>query len=371
MKNNILIDHNLKINFFAKEIKKIFKKNSFTKGINNEIFKKKIKKEFKIKNIILTSSATTALSLSLEVLNVKAGDEVIVSDFSWISSAHVIENIGAKPIFADVNIDTFNMCPNDLKKKINKNTKAIIFVHSFGNPSGFLEIKKISQKYKIPIIEDAACAIGSKIKSDYVGEKSDLACFSFHQKKILNTGEGGMITSSNSSLYKKILLKSNLGAVNKKNKFYSDFIESGHNYRLSELQCLIGQKQVDGLKKKIQLRNLIFKRYSIELNKFGFVPQKIEKNYKSNIQSSTFLVPKKINRDNLILFLKKNNINSTIGTYSISNTLFYKKKYNSPQINSNYLFQNSISLPCHENINLKKVLQKIKIFYENSLKKKL
>ena len=115
------------------------------------------------------------------------------------------------------------------KKKINKNTKAIIFVHSFGNPSGFLEIKKISQKYKIPIIEDAACAIGSKIKSDYVGEKSDLACFSFHQKKILNTGEGGIITSSNSSLYKKILLKSNLGAVNKKRVllrlfFYNNFI---------------------------------------------------------------------------------------------------------------------------------------------------
>lgn len=371
MKNNIIIDHNLKINSFAKEIKKIFKKNSFTKGENNEIFKKKIKKNFKIKNIILTSSGTTALSLSLDVLNIKPGDEVIVSDFSWISSAHVIENIGAKPIFADVNINTFNMCPNDLKKKINKKTKAIIFVHSFGNPSGFLEIKKISQKNKIPLIEDAACAIGSKIKSNYVGENSDLACFSFHQKKILNTGEGGMIASNKNLIYKKILLKSNLGAINKKNKIYSDFIEGGYNYRLSELQCLIGQKQIDGLKKKILLRNLIFKKYSVELNKLGFIPQKIEKDYKSNIQSCTFLVPKKINRDNLIFFLKKNNINSTIGTYSISNTLFYKKKYNTPQTNSNYLFQNCISLPCHENINLKKILQKIKIFYEKNLKKKL
>ena len=367
MKNNILIDHNLKINNFNNDIKKIFKKNSFTKGVNNEIFRRKIKNKFNIKNTVLTTSATTALSLSLEILNIKKGDEVAVSDFSWISSAHVIENIGAKPIFIDVDINTFNMCSVDLKKKITKRTKAIIFVHSFGNPSGFRKINKIAKKNKIPLIEDAACAIGSKIKTKYVGEESFLSCFSFHQKKILNTGEGGMISSNNSRIFKKILLKTNLGAIIKKNSVYNNFISSGFNYRLSELQCLIGQKQIDKLKKKISIRNSIFKIYISNLTKIGFIPQKIEKNYKSNIQSCVFLVPKQINRNNLIVFLKKNKIDSTIGTYSISNTSFYKKKYKSPQINSEYLFKKCISLPCHENINIKKILRKINLFYENNI----
>ena len=342
MKNNILIDHNLKINIFSNEIKEIFKKNSFTKGVNNEIFRKKIKNKFNITNTALTTSATTALSLSLEILNIKKGDEVAVSDFSWISSAHVIENIGAKPIFIDVDVNTFNMCAFDLEKKITKNVKAIIFVHSFGNPSGFLRINKIAKKNKIPLIEDAACAIGSKIKSKYVGEDSFLSCFSFHQKKILNTGEGGMISTNNSRIFKKILLKLNLGATINKNFIYNNFVSSGYNYRLSELQCLIGQKQIDNLKKKISTRQLIFENYSSNLSQIGFTPQKIEKNCKSNIQSCVFLVPKKISRNNLIIFLKKNKIDCTIGTYSISNTSFYKKKYKSPQINSEYLFKKCI-----------------------------
>jgi dTDP-4-amino-4,6-dideoxygalactose transaminase len=318
----------------------------------------------------LTTSATTALSLSLEILNIKKGDEVAVSDFSWISSAHVIENVGAKPIFIDVDLETFNMCSSDLKKKISKKTKAIIFVHCFGNPSGFLEINKIARKYKIPLIEDAACAIGSKVKSKYVGEDSFLSCFSFHQKKILNTGEGGMISTNNPKILKKIILKLNLGATNSKNFISSNFVSTGHNYRLSELQCLIGQKQIDNLKKKISIRNLILKNYSSNLTKIGFIPQKIDKNYKSNIQSCVFVVPKKINRNNLIIFLKKNKIDCTIGTYSISNTSFYKKKYKSPQNNSKYLFKKCISLPCHENINIKKIIKKINLFYENNNSKK-
>ncbi len=370
MKNNILIDHNFKLKNYKKEINKIFEKNSFTKGLNNKIFRNKIKKNFKIKNSVLTSSATTALSLSLEILNIKKGDEVAVSDFSWISTAHIIENIGAKPIFIDVKLDTYNMCPNDLKKKISKKVKAIIFVHTFGNPSGFLEIDQIAKKNKIPIIEDAACAIGSKIKSYYVGSNSFLACFSFHQKKILNTGEGGMICASQKKIFNKILLKTNLGASKSINNTFSQFVDTGFNYRLSEIQCLLGHKQIDKLKKKILIRNLIFKKYILELNKYEFIPQKIYPNYSSNIQSCTFIVPKKVNRDKLIIYLKKNKIDSTIGTYSLSSTNYYKKKYKCSQVNSNYLFKNCISFPCHENIDIKKIIQKIKSYYEISIKKK-
>jgi dTDP-4-amino-4,6-dideoxygalactose transaminase len=362
MNKNLLIDHNLKINDYKLDIEKIFKSNSFTQGKINQQFKNKLKKKYKIKNCFLLSSATTAMSICLEVLGIKKGDEVAISDYSWISTAHVVENLGAKPIFIDVDKDTFNMSVADLKYKITKKTKSIIFVHSFGNPSNVEEIKKIADDKSIPLIEDAACAIGSKIKNKYVGQDSLLACFSFHQRKVINTGEGGAIFSNNKRFSQKIEKKLLLGSKKIKNKNYIDFDETGHNYRLSEIQCLLGSKQLDKLNKKILTRNKIYKKYSNFLKKYNFIPQKINNNCSSNIQSCTFVTPPEVDRDFLIKYLKKNNIDSTIGTYSLSNSKYYKKKYSDPQKNSYFLFKNCISFPCHENVNLKYIFSKLEFF---------
>jgi len=353
MKKNLLIDHNLKINDYKLDIEKIFHSNSFTQGKINQQFKNKLKKKYKVKNCFLLSSATTAMSICLEALGVKKGDEVAISDYSWISTAHVVENLGAIPVFIDVDRDTFNMSIADLKYKINKKTKSIIFVHSFGNPTNLEEIKKIAHNKSIPLIEDAACAIGSKIKNKYVGQDSFLACFSFHQRKVINTGEGGAIFSNNNKISKKIEKKLLLGSKKVKNKNYVDFDDTGHNYRLSEIQCLLGSKQLDKLNKKIKIRNQIYKKYTNFLKKYNFIPQKINSDYQSNIQSCTFITPPGVDRDLLIRYLKKNKIDSTIGTYSLSNSKYYKKKYSDPQINSYFLFKNCISFPCHENVNLK------------------
>jgi len=361
-KNNILIDHNLKLKDFKKNIIKIFKKNSFTQGELNKEFAEAIKKKFNVKHCFLTTSCTTALSISLEILNIKKGDRVAVSDFSWISSAHVIENIGAIPIFIDVDKDTFNMCPNDLKKKISKKIKAIIFVHCLGNPSNFDKIKKIAKRYKVPILEDAACALGSKIDKKYVGQNSHLACFSFHQRKILNTGEGGAIFTNNNILASKIKRKLSLGAVKKKRGIL-DFYDTGYNFRLSEIQSLLGLKQLSKLNNKIKKRNLIYNSYKKNLQKYGFIEQKINKNCISNIQSCTFILPKKVNRIRFMSYLNSKKIDTSIGTYSISNTLFYKKKYKSPQIKSKYLFNNTITFPCHENINFTYIIKIISKYF--------
>jgi perosamine synthetase len=310
----------------------------------------------------LTTSCTTALSLSLEVLNIKKGDHIAVSDFSWISSAHVIENIGAKPIFIDVEEETFNMCPNDLKKKISKKIKAIIFVHCLGNPSNFDKISKITKKYKIPILEDAACAMGSKINNKYIGQNSYLGCFSFHQRKIINTGEGGAIFTNNNILASKIRRKLSLGAIKKSDKTLN-FYGSGYNFRLSEIQSLLGIKQLTKLNNNIKKRNLIFNYYKKNLQKYGFKAQKINKNCISNIQSCTFILPKNIKRTKFMRYLDSKKIDNSIGTYSMSNTFFYKKKYKSPQIKSKYLFNNTITFPCHENINFAYILKAINKYF--------
>ena len=143
--NNILIDHNLKLNDYKKDLLNIFKNNNYTQGPYNSRFVKELKKLLNVKYLHLTSSATTGLSICLEVLGIKKGDQVAVADYSWISTAHVIENIGAKPVFIDVNKETFNMCDLDLQKKLSKKIKAIIFVHAFGNPTNLNKINRIAK----------------------------------------------------------------------------------------------------------------------------------------------------------------------------------------------------------------------------------
>ena len=366
--NNILIDHNINLKLIKKDLEKIFYSNSFTQGKYNNLFSNTLKKYLKVKSAYLTSSATTALSICLEVLNIKKNDEVVISDFSWISTAHVVENIGAKPVFADVNKDTFNMCPKNLRKKITKKTKAIIFVHAFGNPSGYDEIYKIAKEKKIPLIHDAACSLGSKNKKKFIGNSQDLTCFSFHQRKILTTGEGGAIVTNNKSYAKKIDLLLKLGSTKHKNKKYLDFISTGYNYRLSEIQCLLGLKQIKNLEKKIKFRNYIHKKYIKKLSHLKFVPQVIEKNFRSNIQSCVFKMPKKITLEKMMNYLSKNNIDCTIGTYSLSNTEFYKKKYKQKLPNSNNLFKSCISLPCHPKISFEKIVSLIeKLIIKNNI----
>ena len=306
MKKNLLIlDHNLRLKDYQKEISNIFLNNQFTKGIYNKQFSSKLNKLTGAKFSFLTSSCTTALSVCLDVLNIKKNDEVAISDFSWIATAHVVENIGAKPIFVDVDKDTFNMSYEDLTKKITKKTKAVIFVDSFGNPSGLLKIKQICKKRNIPLIEDAACAIGSKINNKYIGNISDFTCFSFHARKILTTGEGGAIQTNSSEYAKKISIKLKAGSGNLKNGIAYEFIKPGYNFRLSEIQALIGLKQINKIKNKILLRNKLHSKYKKILSKYNFKFQKIQLNTLSNIQSSVFIVPEKIKRNELIVYLRK------------------------------------------------------------------
>ena len=153
-------------------------------------FTKQILKITQSKFCFPTTSATTALWTCLKILKITSGDEVLISDFSYPASANVVEDLGAKPVFVDVNLETFNMLPEDLLNKISSKTKAVIFVDALGNPSGLHDIKKICKKNNLVLIEDAACAIGSSEKNKMCGSISDLTCFSFHPRKIICAGEG-------------------------------------------------------------------------------------------------------------------------------------------------------------------------------------
>ncbi|AXX86636.1 aminotransferase, DegT/DnrJ/EryC1/StrS family [Malaciobacter marinus] len=342
------------------EFKQIFDSGWFTKGKFVEEFRNEIKYYTRAEYCYLTTSATTALTMALKAIDVKAGDEIILSDFSFPATSNVVEDIGATPIFADVDLNTFNMLPKQLECKITSKTKAVIFVDALGNPSGIHEIKKICEKYNLPLIEDGACAIGSSEFGVRCGNIADITCFSFHPRKLLTTGEGGAITFNDSKFVDFFEIKLNHGAKVVNGKF--DFVDYGYNYRVPELQCVMGIKQVKKLDKIVKSRNLIREQYIQLLEPLGFQVQQISRDVVYNVQSLVFKVPENINRDELIKYLKQQNIESTIGTYCLSRGTYYAKKYNDVQPNAKYLEENTITLPCYDEVDIKYISEKIKEF---------
>jgi Predicted pyridoxal phosphate-dependent enzyme apparently involved in regulation of cell wall biogenesis len=155
-----------------------------------------ISKYINVKHSIAVSSGTAALHLALIALGINKGDEVIIPSFSYIATANVIELVGAKPIFVDIDIETFTINTTLIEKVITPNTKAIMPVHEFGLTADMKLIKEIAEKYNLYIIEDAACALGSKENDIYEGAIGDIACFSFHPKRSITSGEGGLITTN-------------------------------------------------------------------------------------------------------------------------------------------------------------------------------
>ena len=155
------------------------------------------------KNSIAVTSCTAALHISLAALDFGPGDEAIVPAFTWISTANVVEHLGGKVVFCDISLDSFNIDVDKIESKISKKTKAILPVHLFGYPAEMKEIMDISKKYNLSVIEDAACGFGSKIDGVHVGSMGNSGCFSFHPRKAITTGEGGMITTNDNSISRK------------------------------------------------------------------------------------------------------------------------------------------------------------------------
>jgi dTDP-4-amino-4,6-dideoxygalactose transaminase len=249
------------------------------------------------------------------------------------------------------------MLPEELEKKITNRTKAVIFVDALGNPSGIHEIKKICQKHNIILIEDAACAIGSSEFGNKCGNIADLTCFSFHPRKLLTTGEGGAITTNNEEFAKKLDVKLNHGSIFKNDKF--DFVDFGYNYRLPELQAIMGIKQIKKLDSIIKNRNEVRDHFVKCLQPLDFKVQRITSDVIHNVQSLVFVLPARIDRNSLIQKLKVSGVETTLGTYSLSACTFYRNKYNNVQSNSSYLEKHTLTIPCYEGLDVEKVFKAI------------
>jgi dTDP-4-amino-4,6-dideoxygalactose transaminase len=347
------------------DFRAVFESGIFTRGHNVEAFTAELAAYTGAKHAFLATSATTALWACLKILGIGAGDEVAVSDFSFPATANVVEDLGATPVFVDVDLASFNMLATDLAAKITPRTRAVIFVDALGSPTGLHAIKAVCEKHNIPLIEDAACAIGSSEIGERCGAISDLTCFSFHPRKLLSTGEGGAITTNSDDWADRLRVKLAHGASGTRGMGL-DFVDFGYNFRLPELQAIMGRKQLARIDAIVDERNAVRAAYVALLEPMGFISQYLSPETRHNVQSMVFRAPESIDRDDLIRALKASGVEATLGTYCQSGTTYFAHKYNDVQPNAAMLEARTITLPCYENVPTHLVAAEIARFIEQT-----
>ena len=361
MKNKIFLSPPSIGNIEKNYLKKCINSNWIAPiGPSLNLFENKLQKYIKCKYAVGLTSGTSAIHLALINLNVKKDDYVICQSFTFAGTAFPILYQNAKPIFIDSEINSWNLDPELVenaildKIKINKKPKAIIAVHLYGSPFNFKKIVKISKKYNIPIIEDAAEALGSEYYKKKCGNLGDISILSFNGNKIITTGGGGALLTNSALISKNTKY---LASQAKDNTIYYSHKNIGFNYRLSNVLASIGNGQMDNLDKILSKRKKNFKRYK---NFFKNYPEitvvdfNLNKNIKTNHWLTTILIDrkknKKINKNLIISFLKNHNIECRPLWKPLHTQLIFKKyKYYGNNISDN-LYKNGLCVPSGSNL---------------------
>ena len=305
-------------------------------GEQVRIFEEKVANYIGVKHAIAVSNCTAALHLALLALNIGPGDIVIVTSYSWIATANVIELCGAQPVFVDIEPDTFNMDAEALQEiltklmsvsAIGKQVKAILPVHTFGLMADISAILKIADTYNLTVVEDAACALGADANGIKAGAWGTMGCFSFHPRKAITMGEGGIITTNDSKIDQRLRSLRNHG-LDMENPI-SDFVEPGFNYRITEFQAAMGNTQMGKLERIIHARKVAAQRYDLLLKNTSLKSPFVPENQGHVYQSYVALLPKHLAdiRTELINQLKENGIETTIGTRHMPLSKYYAVRY--------------------------------------------
>jgi perosamine synthetase len=297
-----------------------------------------------VRYALATSSCTGALQISLLALGIGAGDEVIVPDQTWVATANAVRYVGATPIFADIEIDTWNLDINSAKKLISEKTKAIIPVHMYGHPARMDGLQELASAHGLHIVEDAAPAIGAEWKGKRCGSFGSFAAFSFQGAKLMVTGEGGMLVTNDEALYKKALKIWDQGR-NPSRTFWID--EHGVKYKMSNLQAAVGLAQLERVDELIHMKRRIFQWYKEGLEGLHGVYLNEEVEHAKSIywMSSIRLEEEcKLSRDEMIIRLRARNIDSRPVFPAISQYPIWDRDL-SPQPVANRVGLQAMNLP--------------------------
>lgn len=308
-------------------VAKVLNSGYLTQGPRTHEFEEAIKQIVGTAHAAAVSSATTGLHLALVALGVGRGDEVIVPAFSFPATANVIVQLEAIPVFVDINPMTFNLDPAGLEAAMTVRTAAIMPVHAFGLCADMDPINSIASRNEVPVIEDAACALAGTYKGRQAGSLGKIGVFSFHPRKVITTGEGGMIMTDDARLADRISILRAHGAV--RGPLFQEFVDAGYNYRLSDVHAAIGIAQLAKLERILAGRRERAAELDRRLSDLGdylrtpVVPGNVEHTY----QSYVVLLNDEVNRDGVIRSLRALGIESTLGTYGMHIQPYFRDRF--------------------------------------------
>ncbi len=269
------------------------------------------------KHAVALPNCTCALHLSLVALGIGQGDKVAVCTYSWPATANAIRLVGAEPVFVDIDPTTFNMDPVQLERVLSSTPgiRGVMPVHTFGGSADIEKLVAISDRHGVPLVEDAACALGTEQGGKKAGSFGKLGCFSLHPRKAITTAEGGMVTTDDDSLARSLRMLRNHGQDPDSPR--PDFVEVGYNLRMTELQGALGLTQMKKLERIIDARIRGARIYDELLNGTGVRPPMALPGSRHVYQSYVVLLPVEFagKRDAVIAAMKQREIETTLGTY--------------------------------------------------------
>lgn len=307
-------------------VKAVLDSGYLTQGPRTAEFEELVRGVVGTRYAFAASSATTGIHLALRAVGVKPGDQVIIPDFSFPATANAVIQQDAEPVFVDIDLDTFNMDPALLEAAITPRTTAIMPVHAFGLPADMDPILDIARRHGLPVVEDAACALSATYHGVQAGALGTAGVFSFHPRKLITTGEGGLVSTDDDEVAERIRVLRAHGA--RRGELYMEFIDAGYNYRLSDVHSAIGIAQMAKLDGIISARRSLASLYTSALDgvdgvRVPTVPDDVEHSY----QSYVVLLDSGIDRDEVIRQMQRRDIETTLGTYSMHLQPYFRERF--------------------------------------------
>ena len=348
-------------------VKKQLTSGWLTQGPIGKKFEAELARITGTKYAIAVSSGTAALHVAYLAAGIGRGDEVITTANTFVATTNMLLAVGAKPVFCDIRLDTYNIDQNKIEEKITKKTKAIVAVHFAGQPAAMAAIKKVARRHKLLLIADACHALGATYQSKKIGRVADLSVLSFHPVKSITTGEGGAIVTDDKKLADKMFLLRTHG-IHKNTAGRNVMTELGYNYRLSDIQAALGVSQLRRLNLFIKKRQAVVKWYTQELknNPHVVLPQQV-----AGGQSAWHLYVIRVNprfRDQLAKYLSASGIGVNFHYPAVYAHPYYRRNgYRRISLpNTDLYAATSLTLPCYPDLNqaqVKFIAKKINSFF--------
>jgi dTDP-4-amino-4,6-dideoxygalactose transaminase len=310
-----------------------------TQGPLTQRFEELVGLRHSAKHAIATTSCTAALHLAVAALDLRPGDEVIVPALTWVTSAHCAEYVGARPVFADIDLATYNLHPEALAAAITPRTRAVVVVHLFGLAADMDAILAIARRHDIAVIEDAACGIGTTFSGRPVGTLGDVGCLSFHPRKVITTGEGGMVLTNRDDLASVVRSLRNHGSTGLPSRevephgpwTMATFGRVGYNLRLSDIQAAVGVAQMGKLDGLLAERRARANRYSELLSDFQQIALPNQAGDVSGHTYQSYVIRiadgDRKRRNAVMSRLAEWEIETRPGTHAVHRLSYYQKKY--------------------------------------------